>query len=260
MASITIRQKVEAIEVTLGQRLGAGLVAEVFEWGPDVIKLYQRGQGKEQAFREAATLARLEQGKLPVPAVRGVLETDGRWGVVMSRARGRPIAVEMLEHPGDAQAMLDDVVRLQLRIHAESGQFLPRMRDRLRGAVARARQLSADEIAATLQLLESLADGERLCHGDFHPYKVMGTAEAPVIIDWLDATQGVPEADACRSYLLLLHAVPEVAATYLDAYVRLSGRAREAILAWLPVLAAARLVEQVPSEYERLAGLVRAAL
>lgn len=244
----------------LGQRLGAGLVAEVFEWGPDVIKLYQRGQGKEQAFREAATLAMLERGPLPVPAVRGVLETDGRWGVVMSRAPGQPIAAQMLEHPGEAQAMLDDVVRLQLRIHAEPGQFLPRLRDRLRSAIARVEQLSADEIGATLQLLESLPDGDQLCHGDFHPFNVMGTAESPVIIDWLDATQGAPEADACRSYLLLLHNVPEVAATYLDAYERPSGRARAAILAWLPVLAAARLVEQVPSEYERLAALVRSAL
>jgi aminoglycoside phosphotransferase (APT) family kinase protein len=260
VASIAIRHPVEATEVKLGQRLGAGLVAEVFEWGADVIKLYQPGQGKEQAFREAATLAMLEHGKLPVPRVRGVLETDGRWGVVMSRAPGRPIAAVMLERPCDAQAMLDDVVRLQLRIHAEAGQFLPRLRDRLRGAIARARQLSADEIGATLQLLEKLPDGDRLCHGDFHPYNVMGTAEAPVIIDWLDATQGAPEADACRSYLLLLHTVPDVAATYLDAYVRLSGRPREAILAWLPVLAAARLVEQVPSEHERLAALVRSAL
>ena len=244
----------------LGQRLGAGLVAEVFEWGPDVIKLYQRGQGKEQVFREAATLARLEHGRVPVPSVRGVLETDGRWGVVMSRAPGRPIAAQMLERPGDAQAMLDDVVRLQLRIHAEAGHFLPRLRDRLRGAIARARQLSVDEIHATLALLESLPDGDRLCHGDFHPFNVMGTKDAPVVIDWLDATQGVPEADACRSYLLLLHNVPDVAATYLDVYARLSERAREAILAWLPVMAAARLVEDVPSEYERLAALVRSAL
>ncbi|WP_332690805.1 phosphotransferase family protein [Devosia sp.] len=260
MANIAIRHPVEAIEVMLGQRLGAGLVAEVFEWGTDAIKLYQPGRGKEQVFREAATLAMLEHGPLPVPRVRGVLETNGRWGVVMSRAPGRPIAAEMLEHPGDARAMLDEVVRLQLRIHSEPGLLLPRLRDRLRGAIARARQLSADEIGATLQLVESLPDGDRLCHGDFHPFNVMGTPEAPMIIDWLDATQGAPEADACRSYLLLLHNVPDVAATYLDAYVRLSGRAREAVLAWLPVLAAARLVEQVPGEHERLAALVRSAL
>lgn len=244
----------------LGQRLGAGLVAEVFEWGTDVIKLYQPGQGKEQAFREAATLAMLEHGPLPVPKVRGVLEAGGRWGVVMSRATGRPIATEMLDHPGQAPALLDAVVRLQLRIHDEPGLFLPRLRDRLRRAIGRAGQLSASEGAATLQRLEGLPDGDRLCHGDFHPFNVMGTAEAPTIIDWLDAAQGAPEADACRSHLLLLHNAADAAPAYLDAYVRHSGRSREAILAWLPVLAAARLAEQVPGEVERLVGLVRGAI
>jgi aminoglycoside phosphotransferase (APT) family kinase protein len=149
---------------------------------------------------------------------------------------------------------------LQLRIHDEPGWFLPRLRDRLHRAISRAAQLSAGEIAAMLQRLESLPEGDRLCHGDFHPFNVMGTGEASVIIDWLDATQGAPEADACRSYLLLLHNVPDTAPAYLDAYMRLSGRSREAILAWLPVLAAARLVEQVPGEIERLVTLVRSAL
>ncbi|MGB3338832.1 MAG: phosphotransferase [Devosia sp.] len=246
--------------MALGRRLGAGLVAEVFEWDTDVIKLCQPGQGKEQAFREAATLAMLEAGALPVPTVRCVLRTEGRWGVVMSRAPGRPIAAEMLEHPDRAPAMLDAVVRLQLLIHDEPGLFLPRLRDRLRRAISRAGQLSAGEIAAILQLLESLPDGDRLCHGDFHPFNVMGTGETAVIIDWLDAAQGAPDADACRSYLLLLNNVPDAAPAYLDGYVRLSGISREAILAWLPVLAAARLVEQVPAEVERLVALVRSAL
>ena len=243
--------------MTLGRGLGAGLMAEVFEWGADVIKLYQPGQGKEAAFREAATLAMLESGPLPVPAIRSVMQVDGRWGVVMSHAPGRPVAAAMREQPEQALAMLDAVTRLHLRIHAEPGFFLPRLRDRLRRAIARAAQLSPGEIAAMLQRLESLPDGDRLCHGDFHPFNVMGTTEAPVIIDWVDATQGAPEADACRTYLLLLNNAPEAAPAYLDAYLRHSGRSREAILAWLPVLAAARLVERVPDEVERLLELVR---
>lgn len=260
MASTSIRRRAGAIEVTLGQRLGAGLVAEVFEWGSDVIKLYQPGHGKEQAFREAATLAMLEHGPLPVPRVRCVLETGGRWGVVMSRAPGRPIATEMLDHPDQAPAMLDAVVGLQVRIHREAAPFLPRLRDRLRRSIGRAAQLSVAEAAAMSQRLETLPDGDRLCHGDFHPFNVMGMEEASVIIDWLDASQGAPEADACRSYLLLLHHSADVASTYLDAYMRLTGSKRAAIVAWLPVLAAARLAEQVPGEDARLIELVRAAL
>ena len=244
----------------LGRRLGAGMVAEAYEWGADVIKLYLPGQGKEQAFREAATLAMLEGGPLPTPAVRGVLETEGRWGVVMSRAPGQPLATAMLERPAEAPDMLDAVARLQLRMHAEPGPHLPRLRDRLRRNIARAAQLSGAEIAAMLERLDALPDGDRLCHGDFHPFNVIGTVQAPVIIDWLDATQGAPEADACRSYLILLNNVPDFAAAYLDAYVAHGSSSRAAVLAWLPVLAAARLVERVAAEEDRLIALVRASI
>ena len=217
--------------MTIGRLLGSGNVAEVFEWGADVIKLYRAGWGKEQAFREAATLALLEGGVLPVPDVHGVLQVDGRWGVVMSRAPGRPVGADMLENPAGAPALLEAVVELQVRMHGEVGRNLPGLHDRLRQKISGVRLLSVDEACAMLGRLEALPGGDRLCHGDFHPFNVMGTIERPVIVDWLDATSGAPEADACRSYLLLLHNAAEAASMYLEAYLRLSGRSREDVLA-----------------------------
>src|SRR5262245_55079407 len=86
-------------------------------------------------------------------------------------------------------------------------------------------------------------DGDRLCHGDFHPINVLGDLAQPLVIDWPDAARGAPAADACRSYLLLrLHAA-DLAEPYLDAYGRAGDVPRAPILAWLPYLAAARLAE-----------------
>jgi len=68
-----------------------------------------------------------------------------------------------------------------------------------------------------------MPDGDRLCHGDFHPINVLGDLAQPLVIDWLDAARGAPAADACRSYLLLrLHAA-DLAEPYLDAYGRAGG-------------------------------------
>jgi hypothetical protein len=39
---------------TMGRLLAAGNVAEVFEWGPRVVKLYRSTAAKHTAFREAA--------------------------------------------------------------------------------------------------------------------------------------------------------------------------------------------------------------
>jgi hypothetical protein len=76
-----------------------------------------------------------------------------------------------------------------------------------------------------------------------------------VLIDWLDASSGDPAADACRSYVLLRPVLPEAASAYLDAYAEASGESRDAILKWLPFVAAARLVEGVP-EIDELMKMV----
>jgi hypothetical protein len=78
-----------------------------------------------------------------------------------------------------------------------------------------------------------------------------------MIIDWPDACRGDPAADVCRSYLLLTLHASELAGRYLDAYVRLGGSSRQAILDWLPYLAAARLAEKVPGETNWLRQILR---
>ena len=68
---------------------------------------------------------------------------------------------------------------------------------------------------------------------------------------------GHPAADVCRSFVIMMRAVAELAETYLDRYAALSGTPKGEIIAWLPVIAAARLAENIPEEEEaliRLAG------
>jgi hypothetical protein len=68
----------------IGRLLAAGNVAEVFELGGRVVKLYRRPEAKPAAFREAAVYAAVEAMDLPVPAVRGTRSGAGpcgrRWG------------------------------------------------------------------------------------------------------------------------------------------------------------------------------------
>jgi len=245
--------------MTIGALLGSGQVAEVFEWGEAVIKLYRPGQGKAQAFREAANLALLEGRRLPIPRVYSVLQVDERWGLVMDRAPDGTFAEAMLSDAAQMAPLLEVVVDLQLQLQAQAGHGLTRLCDRLVWKIGAADQLSSGERADLLKRLDELPDGDQLCHGDFHPFNVMGPPNDPMIVDWLDATQGAPAADACRSYLLLLHYRADVAALYLELFLGVSGQNQDDVLAWLPVLAGARLAERVPNEVERLLALVRGA-
>jgi len=66
---------------TIGRLLAVGNVAEVFECGSRVLKLYRSAVRKPTPFREAAIHAAVETMGLPVPAVWGVQEVGGRWGI-----------------------------------------------------------------------------------------------------------------------------------------------------------------------------------
>ena len=240
----------------IGRLLGQGRVAEVFEAGADVIKLYRAGVGPEQARHEATILDALRHLDLMVPRSLGVVQIDGRWGLLMTRMPGRPLGETMLAaaDPSGEVVLLADLHR---QMHRHSAPELVPLKTRLADRLARVRQLSEAERAGLLERLAALPDGDRLCHGDFHPFNIMIDGDRAGIIDWLDATSGPPEADVARTYLLALHNLPTLAEPYLAARLRGAAFDRQDIAAWLPVLAGARLAENVPEEDERLLALVR---
>jgi aminoglycoside phosphotransferase (APT) family kinase protein len=241
--------------MTLGRRLGAGRIAEVFEWGADVVKLYAVGIGPEQAEREATVLDGLRDGALLVPRTLGVIEVDGRWGLLMTRMPGRPLAEQLA---GDGLAAgVARFAALHRQMHQQSVAGLMPLKARLATRIGRVRQLDEATRARLLDRLKGLPDGDRLCHGDFHPFNIMADGDWLGIIDWLDATSGPPAADVCRSYLLMLHHVPEVAELYLDARTEGAEFNRADVESWLAVHAAARLDENVPDEVEQLLALAR---
>src|SRR5437588_451136 len=78
----------------------------------------------------------------------------------------------------------------------------------LQGLVPLAAGREADLVSYALGVLEGLPAGDRLCHGDFHPGNLMGTWEAPVVIDWGNASRGEPLADVARTEFLHRLAAP----------------------------------------------------
>jgi aminoglycoside phosphotransferase (APT) family kinase protein len=188
--------------------------------------------------------------------VWGVEEFDGRWGIIFDRLYGPSLAERMRAAPDAALGYLDTMVGLHLRIHEQTASGFPSVKRRLAARIDAASQLNVARREELLAMLATLPDGDRLCHGDFHPMNILGDAEHPMIIDWPDATQGNPAADCSRSYLLLRIHAADLAEPYLERYFRLAGIARDTVLRWLPCVAAARLVEGVPGEIDRLLAIV----
>ena len=128
----------QTLNETIGRLLAVGNVAEVFEWGFRVMKLYKATAAKPAAFREAGIHAAVEAMGLPVPKVWSVQAIGGRWGVVFDRVQQASFAEQMFGHSDEIPRYLECMVRLHMRIHAHAAIQFADLKVKL-----------ADNIAAT---------------------------------------------------------------------------------------------------------------
>jgi aminoglycoside phosphotransferase (APT) family kinase protein len=141
--------------------------------------------------------------------------------------------------------------------------------------IIRAPHLSDDLRKRVLNLLATLTDGESVCHGDFHPGNVLITDQGAVVIDWMTASSGNPWADVARTSMILTigakgagkQVSPMIRSiinlyhrTYLKQYLKHIPDRRNELKQWIPVIAAARLDEQIDLEREGLIKLVQEGL
>jgi aminoglycoside phosphotransferase (APT) family kinase protein len=164
---------------------------------------------------------------------------------------------------------------LHARIHEKLITGLPSYKDRLRYDIGEASLLPDELRQKVLALLDQLPDGQNLCHGDFHPANVFLTKNGPVAIDWMTACYGSPSADVARTSLILSigakaagrqvnplirAAIQLYHRTYLDRYRAFRQDTANELRRWTPVIAAARLSENITPEREALITIVHEGL
>jgi thiamine kinase len=243
----------------LVELVGAGREAEIFAWGEGrVLRLARDPRAERMIDREAAALAAAHAAGAPVPAVYERVTVDGRPGLVLERVDGPDLLDLFRRRPSRLLVISRTLGRRHAELHAVAGPVeLPALRDELRRRLD-SPLVPAAVSALALERLESLPDGDRLLHGDFHPANLLATAAGEVVVDWTNGARGDPHADVARTLILLRHAPPGlrrvVASTYLRAYGRLD---RPLVARWKRVWAAARLAEDIPEEREHLLAAAR---
>src|SRR6266481_7384068 len=125
---------------SIGRLLAAGNVAEVFEWGSRVVKLYRSAGAKPTVFREAGNHAAVE-ALGPVPAIRSVQQIGDLWGIIFDRVRGPSFAERMRGDPTTLPRYIEILAQLQARIHAHQAHEFRSLKLRLATNIARAKLL-----------------------------------------------------------------------------------------------------------------------
>lgn len=257
--------------MTALRKIAEGREAEIFAWEDGrVLRLFRDARSRESVEREMAAMRAARRLVPAVPEVFGAVERDGRPGIILERVEGPDLLTLLGKRPWTVWSAARTTAHLQAELHeVVAPDELRPLREALRAGLSESPLVPEDVRQRALTVLASLPDGDRLCHGDFHPGNIIATERGPVVIDWPNAFRADPLADVARTLTLLrLGSPPPSTSPVLLALIRgmrrLFLRAYQAeyrrrrpvdarqLARWEYVVGAARLIEDIAEEQEAL--------
>lgn len=245
----------------LGEPIGRGGVSELYAWSPGwVVKLFAEGSPPDVADAEARAARLAYRGGVRTPRVDGLVEVEGRPGIVMERVDGRPVVDGLLTADREVASLMGrTAAEVQATVHALGADGLPTAARGYASLVERCHELSAPSRRTLLARVGDLPGGNSLCHGDFHAGNLLDAPAGPTVIDWGAAHAGRPAADVAQTLVAmgewlamgLGDRADAAVVAFLDGFLarHLGIGAIDAaeVEAWRPVVAAVRLAVPHPS-------------
>ena len=265
------------IPYPLDHPIAVGRTAELFAWGDGrVIKLTRPDFPPYLADQEWRNALAAWQLGVPSPKPFELLEVNGRRGVVFERIQGPNLIQSLQRNPFQSRGLRPPSrpPAGSLARHSRRAMF-PSQQERIQRNLETSTFLPADLKKRLLQRLAALPDGDKLCHGDFHPENIILAAQGPLIIDWEGCMRGNPSADVAVTRLWMRYAVTFGAGAagwllrqagrlferaYLAEYNRVAPAPADHQEVWIALVLAARLPEYNPRAIPRLAPLIEAGL
>lgn len=254
--------------MTVGAKLASGAGADVFAWGEGrVVKLFKPGTAEEVVQYEAWVTATAFAAGAPAPEMLGLVDVEGRPGIVFPRYDGPTLASLML---GGQLSWRDGgaiMAGLCHRLHVgayRTGLLTFRAWVGLCLSRLRAAGVAADVLRKAQSVAGSLPDSGPLCHGDLHASNIIMTADGPRLVDWISALNADPMLDVARCHLALTMIGPDAGdhessrqadAAFMSEYARLAGTTADALAdamaPYLCVMAATRMMESSSGDDEK---------
>ena len=253
--------------LSLDKPIAHGRTADVYDWDDGhILKLFHTWFELPNIEYEFRIAQAVHSSGVRAPAAKELLQVQGRNGLIYERVAGESMLDAFQRKPWRVSKYSRILARLHAQMHecVFEAREIPLQRKRLQNKINHADALSASLKASLLKSLQALPDGDRVCHGDFHPANVLILRDDARVIDWMDASRGNPLADVARTSIiflgsaatkevpnLLLKVFIKIAHTaYLREYFRLRPDGADEYRHWLPIVAGARLSEGIP-ELER---------
>jgi aminoglycoside phosphotransferase (APT) family kinase protein len=232
----------------LGTPIATGNTSKIYLSENRIIKVFHDYLPDTESFYEANKQKYAYSCGLSVPKIFDVTKIDGKQAIIMEYIKGRTIGDILFENKEQAEYYMNISIDVQLKIHKIAADSLEPMSEKLSRQIESVRNLDPIHKSALIRKMDSMTFEEKLCHGDYHLFNLIMSDNSVTIIDWTDSSAGDIRADVYRTYLLYSQLSTELANMYLRLYCIKSGLSKDEVFQWAPIIAGARLAENVSSE------------
>jgi len=244
--------------ISLNQPIAKGNTADVYAWEDgDVLKLFHNWFALEDVEYEFKIAKAVHVSGVKSPAVKEIVQVNGRNGLIYERIHGETMFSLLKRSPWKVFQFGKLLAQYHLQMHTcDFNAEVPEQKQKIQNKIKRADALPVYLKPKLLNALEPLPSGNKVCHGDFHPDNILMTKDDSIVIDWIDASKGNPLADVARTSVLALGVASTLGfgmklfiklfhASYLKEYFRLSPNGRDEYQKWIPIVAGARISENI---------------
>lgn len=232
----------------LGNPIAEGNTAKIYLHNNYIYKVFKDYIPEGESILEAEKQRFAYLCGLPVPEIIDVTKIEGKQVIIMEYIKGETLGELFFKNKANLHTFLDLSIDIQLQIHRIFPKTSNLMQHKLYRQIENAELLTERQKDFLLRKLDSIPYENRLCHGDFHLFNLIKSDRGIFIIDWVDSTAGDVRADVYRTYLLYSQFSEEVADLYLHLYCEKSDIENSDIFEWAPIIAGARLSENVSTE------------
>lgn len=185
----------------IGKLLGVGNTANIYEWEEDkVLKLFHKGYSEEAVRKEYNNAISIEDLKFLKPKAYEMISYNGRKGILYDKVKGESLQ-DWIMRTGNMSLCAYYMSKLHKEIIQNDIQDVPYYKDFLKNHIPGS--MSADNRKELLEMIDNLADGNTLCHGDLHPGNIQISEGQIYVIDFMNVCQGNYLYDIARTVFLV---------------------------------------------------------
>lgn len=237
-----------------GKIIGVGNTAEVYECEDDkVLKLFYLGYPKEAVEREFHNATAINDMNFGKPKAYEIIIYKERIGIIYDRVVGETLLDWVMKY-GDVQQCAIYMAKLHKEILHNRIINVPNYKDFLKCNILSVQAVNSEKREEILRMLDKLADGSTLCHGDYHPGNILISNGHTMVIDFMNVCHGHFLYDVARTVFLVQYTpLPKdvdnremllrLKKTLADLYLIQMNITREMIKEYLSVIIGARVGE-----------------